>query len=147
MPRPAVVLVEDDESVAHWTARALLALGFVPRVFTGVEAASEALEAARGGAWPDAMLVDVDLPNIPGTVLVQLLIDRGMDPSETVVVLMTGYEMDGSVRHIAERLGVRAVLAKPFRRGALIQALGPTGLAQVPASIEDSVPPGILRLH
>ncbi len=77
MPRPTVVLIEDDEAVAHELSRALFALGLAPRTYTGWRAASEALEGLDTGMWPDAMIVDLDLPHVPGTILSQTLIQRG----------------------------------------------------------------------
>jgi CheY-like chemotaxis protein len=140
MPRPTVVLIEDDEAVAHELSRALFALGLAPRTYTGWRAASEALEGLDTGMWPDAMIVDLDLPHVPGTILIQTLIQRGLDPRETRLVLMTGYEMDGGVRHIAQRLGVRDVLAKPFRRRRLAEALGlPLPSAPAPTGEDSSV--------
>ncbi len=115
--RRRVLVVEDDELLCDIVRRALAGAGIVAE-FTGT--AAEALRVLERAERLDAVLLDLGLPDRPGSWLLEHIHGRDRD---LPVVVMTGYGEYGL--HHLKRLefGELIMLPKPFRIAELEQAL------------------------
>lgn len=131
--RPLVLIVDDDDAVRQLERRTL-----VPAGYDVVEATSgaHALALINGGLHPDLVVTDLDMPGIPGELLVQRL--RAARPHQRVL-----YVTGKIHRVLAIPPDMRAgdlFLDKPFTTKGLLDAVAQTLAA------EDAVvapPPGI----
>ena len=114
-PSRMVLVVEDDDSMSEAIQRLLKAAGFECAAF----ASAEALLA--GGVNEDTACVvsDLKLPGMSGLGLLASLRQRDVSPP---FILITAHDAPG-LREQAERCGVAAYLAKPFRGTALLEAV------------------------
>jgi len=114
MPRPSVLVVEDDDDIRSLVAWSLRADGYdVTEVANGAHAvdviAGPMMFGEDSERAPDLIVTDVRLPGISGlTLLAGLRAQRCATP----IILMTAYEIE-RVKPIAEALGA-TVFAKPF---------------------------------
>jgi CheY-like chemotaxis protein len=84
----------------------------------GVSTGREALDACRQGAF-DAVLTDLDLPDIPGDVLIGAILSHC---AHATVVVVTGEAEPAPTR--ARAAGARVVFTKPVEWSAVVAALG-----------------------
>ena len=131
-----VLVVEDTPTQAELARILLTGMGHEVRV---VAAATPALSTAR--EWhPDAILLDIELPDFNGFELFKQLRAEGID-SEVIVVTA-----DGSHRALKEamRLGAWDYIVKPYNKLALAtpldQALKKRGLERRLAKAEETRP-------
>jgi DNA-binding NtrC family response regulator len=115
---PFHVLVVDDEPLIRWSVTETLAdLGLD---VDEAECAASALRAITTAALPfDVILLDLRLPDMHDLSLLATI--RQLLP-ETPVVLMTAFGSP-EVMAQARKLGVQAVLNKPFELGELTQVV------------------------
>jgi len=109
-----VLLVEDDPDIRMIARMALRQAGG----FTIIAAASgaEAL-ALLAGVRPDVILLDVMMPEMDGTEVLQAV--RAMSSLDSVpVIFLTAKAMPGELARL-RALGARAILTKPFDPAAL----------------------------
>ncbi len=102
MPRPKILVVDDEESMRYFLNRSLARKGFA---VTAVDSGEAALQA-----------VEDDLPELDGIEVMRRLRQRERPPQ---VLLMTGF---GTVERAldAMREGAADFITKPFRTEALI---------------------------
>jgi len=100
------VLIVDDDSRFRLSARELLT-GRGYEIFGEAGSAREA-RAAMASRWPDAVLLDVNLPDADGVDLAAEL--RGSHPG--VRVLLTSSDPGAVPRRLVERSGARGFVAK-----------------------------------
>ncbi len=102
-----ILLVDDEESVAHMEKRLLERLGYKVTVFTS---GTEALDAFRDDPDRyDLIVSDMTMPNMPGDLLsVEILKIRPGIP----ILICTGFSQSLTKKR-ARELGIRSVLAKP----------------------------------
>ena len=131
-----VLVVEDTPTQAELARILLTGMGHEVRL---VAAAAPALTAARD--WhPDAILLDIELPDFNGFELFKQIRAEGID-SEVIVVTA-----DGSHRALKEamRLGAWDYIVKPYNKLALAtplgQALKKRGLERQLARAEETRP-------
>jgi two-component system, response regulator, stage 0 sporulation protein F len=114
MHAPAIWVAEDNDDVRTSIAEYLRHLGYCVQEFAdGLSMANAMWEVLEiGGCYeaPELVLSDLRLPGCDGLALCAML--RRTD-WKTPVVLMTAYG-DREVYRQADRLGVLAVLDKPF---------------------------------
>ena len=105
VPKPSILLVDDDERLRSRMARAFEVRGYEARQAEGYD---EAVAAASAESTEYAV-IDLRMPGKSGLEVVRAL--RGIDPSTKIVVL-TGY---GSIATALEavRLGATHYLTKP----------------------------------
>jgi PAS domain S-box-containing protein len=113
----SVIVVDDEETVAHFVATRLRQLGYEPTVFC------EPLDALHAfAATPHrfhALVTDLTMPHLTGADLVQQIRSRGwLIPA----VIITGYGGDG-VRGNLNTLPCCTLLQKPFSGDELARAL------------------------
>ncbi|MFV1959429.1 MAG: response regulator [Planctomycetota bacterium] len=115
VPRPRVLVIDDEESMRHALAKALARGGYdVIEAATGREGRDR---FAAGGV--DAVLTDMRLPDLGGLDLVAIFTE--MRP-EVPVILMTGY---GSLESALEamRRGAKDYVQKPFAMEDILRLL------------------------
>lgn len=115
MAAPKVLVVDDEKSILASTRLLLVDMGY--RVATCGIAAE--IRATIEREEPDVVLQDV---RMPGLDLDALVMDIRKDPrwKRLPIVVFTA-SLD--VEEIAERIGARAILDKPFRPQDLHEAL------------------------
>jgi DNA-binding response OmpR family regulator len=112
---PAIIVVEDDDSMRLAIERILRAGGFVAVAFDSAEAAIEAGNIATA----DALVFDIRLSGMSGFDLYRRVIEFGERPP---VIFITAHD-EPDVRKEAEDLGASAYLPKPFSGRALLDEL------------------------
>jgi DNA-binding NtrC family response regulator len=134
MSKPAILVVDDDESLARTIATFLEAKGYPVTALTD---GAEALEAVRRGQHP-IVIADIYIDRVSGLEILQEA--RACNPS-TAVVLMTGR---GSVRTTveADRGGAFEYLAKPFEMHRLLEVVERVEAANRPAPEPAGEEPG-----
>lgn len=115
-----ILVVEDDSSVRHFTARALALDGH--DVVTAEDGAEGLDQLVGRGGGVDLVLSDIRMPEMDGIELAQAMASRF---PQVRVLLMTGY---AEQRERADTLAnVSGVVSKPFTlsdiRAAVSQAL------------------------
>lgn len=113
-----VLVVEDDPQVLDIARELLAELGYT------VETAADgeiALMRLRLRADIDALLLDLDLPRLPGPQLIRQL---KADGNPVPIIAMSGTQSATDPRYMAS-LGADATLLKPFGLKALSDALKP----------------------
>ena len=102
-----ILLVEDEEEMAAWLARALKQSGFVADVAPDANTAEALLVAGNGY---DAVVLDLGLPDRSGASVLAGMRDRG--DATPVLVLTAKGALPDRVRML--KLGADDFLAKPF---------------------------------
>jgi CheY-like chemotaxis protein len=110
-----ILVIEDQEDLAELYESSLTGAGYEVNVaYTGEEGIAE-FQASP----PDAVLMDMTLPEMHGTKVLAKI--RDLSPSVPVLVV-TGETMAES-REVCERLGVQEYLAKPPDYDALLRGI------------------------
>lgn len=118
VPRPVILVAEDEESVRRMIGLVLRAAGYDSVLCADGLDAAERLEA---GEHVDAVLMDLRMPRMGGLELVARL--RRRPESEALpVVAMSAYNDEVQERE-AIAAGADAFLAKPFTVDDLSRAL------------------------
>ena len=117
LPKSVTAVIIDDQ---------LQVLQFVQRVFQANQwtahcflTASEALEFLSEDHAIDCLLIDLMMPGVDGTSMLEELEQRG---SEIPVVLMSGFSKTNMHELLRFRC-VSSLLEKPFRRTELVKAI------------------------
>ncbi len=108
---PRVLIVEDDEAVRGFLARALERGGWEP---VGVRTGEEAMEHVRRDPRIAAVLIDGLLPDMHGVRVADILLD---DPAGGRVAICF---ISGAIRENRPAEGGVAALSKPTRLAELI---------------------------
>ena len=119
-----ILLVEDEAALADVMARNLR----VRHHDVDVEATAEAAILRMSEAWPDVLVLDVNLPDLTGWEILRRL--SSTDRNRVRVVVISAAPI--SQKRIDEFKPERA-LQKPFPIDALIRALGEVMPALAPA--------------
>lgn len=127
MPRRRKILAVDDNRMNLAILEELLSDDFDLRC---AETGGEAISVAKG--WePDAVLLDVMLPDIDGlTVCTRLRNDPALRHTMIVFVTAKALEMERAAGFAA---GAKAYLAKPFDGGELLEILTQLGVSKLDA--------------
>ena len=112
----SAVIVDDQLHVLQFVQRLFQANHWSAHCFL---TASEALEFLSEGHTPDCLLIDLMMPCIDGTSMLEELEQRG---SEIPVVLMSGFS-ETSMSELLRFRCVSSLLEKPFRPAELMQAI------------------------
>ncbi|MGH9457673.1 MAG: hybrid sensor histidine kinase/response regulator [Thermoanaerobaculia bacterium] len=115
IPAGRILLIEDDEAIAEGLAALLSVQG------TEVEIApSGAAGIERAATFqPDLVILDIGLPDIPGTVVFERLREKRPD---LPILISTGHASAGSVQRQIERDRV-AYLMKPYEMTTLLDSI------------------------
>ncbi|HVU18141.1 MAG TPA: response regulator [Candidatus Didemnitutus sp.] len=115
--QPRILVVDDDEMLRKLVQRTGLRYGW------NVTLASDGLEAARlvmDTRW-DVLLTDILMPGMDGVELIRLVRRRG--PNTVIVATTGGGNFEVDYLHMAQLLGARLVLRKPFGLQELIDVM------------------------
>jgi len=115
-PPRRVMVIEDDDGVAHVLEARLSAAGYDARCFSS---AAQALGAHLADPH-DVIVLDVNMPGMDGYEFLERL-ERDAPARVPVIVLSAGHPELVSRRAI--ELGAAAALAKPFRPAELLSAI------------------------
>ncbi len=111
-----VLIVEDDSAMAQMCAKLIRRRGHSAVI---AESCRDALEIVKRGGEIDAVLSDIQMPQMSGF---ELLAELRQFSTELPVILMTGYSnLVSSSEALA--LGAADYLAKPFDAKTLIGSL------------------------
>lgn len=112
---PVVFVVDDDISVRESLELLIGSAGWQPGIF---ESATEFLAQPRM-AVPNCLILDVNLPELNGLDLQQLI---AAERTETPIIFVTGYgDIPTSVKAI--KAGAAEFLTKPFREDVMLSAI------------------------
>jgi two-component system, OmpR family, response regulator VicR len=110
-----ILIIEDDPNFARFLARLFERIGHRPALCA---IPAEVVDLARSHA-PDLIMLDVMVDRAGGWHILHKL--KNVTPAP--IVMMTGAEVDDSMRRDAVLLGARDVLHKPFPSVQLIELL------------------------
>jgi len=120
VPAPLVLVVDDSALVTEALGVLLEAVGYRTAAAGSVD---EAVRTARD-LHPDALLLDLTLPDGDGLDILGALRDDGPVP---IAIALTGHDDPATAARCREA-GCQAVLTKPVRAAALVQALAEVGV-------------------
>ncbi|HEX5480761.1 MAG TPA: response regulator [Dehalococcoidia bacterium] len=124
-----ILLIEDEASLADVLARNLRAHGHDTVIAGSAEAALDAIDAGV----PDALILDINLPDLTGWDVL-----RRLTPAQrgTVRVIIISAAPVSQKR--IEEFSPDVTLQKPFPIGALLRALAPEAAQAVPGEGQQS---------
>jgi CheY-like chemotaxis protein len=112
-----VLVVDDDQESRNLLSEVLGANGYPVQALEGSEAFWEALSQDSSRA---IILVDLRMPGDSGLELLRKLQQRNI---KCDAILMTSF-LSGTERELAQELGVKGFLEKPFRLSELLRVVG-----------------------
>jgi two-component system, OmpR family, phosphate regulon response regulator PhoB len=129
MGQKTVLVVEDEPAV-----RAMLSLVLETRDYRVVRAedGQQALVMVQT-EWPDAILLDLMLPNVDGFSVIEALYHDARSARIPIIVMSAGHRLE-----MMGRRGVRAFLSKPFDIDGLMRALEDALTSAPPADAPQS---------
>lgn len=104
-----VWMIDDDHEIAEATRLMLKLLGWEMRHFASARAAGSELLA---GQRPDFFLLDVNMPEVNGLLMLDFIRHRRV--WDALPVIMLSAETPETIKAEAYRLGADAFLAKPI---------------------------------
>jgi DNA-binding response OmpR family regulator len=111
-----LLLVEDEQSLREALSTILSEAGYSVRV---AEGGIEAVDSFVSNPDVDLVLMDLGLPDIPGTEAFERM--RGIRPSVRCIVVSGN--LDAKQRSLLYEAGVRAAIRKPFRTAELLETV------------------------
>jgi CheY-like chemotaxis protein len=114
---PLILVVDDDPRIATAIGLALRSSGL--RVLTAPEAL-EAVSIART-AHPSAILMDVMMPGMEGSVAAALMKDS--EELRDIPIILVSALPEEELRSRAAEVGAAGYVSKPFRKVDLLRAL------------------------
>src|SRR5574341_751489 len=133
----AILIVEDDQSLAWAEARVLRQAGHTP--IHAPDAHTALQEAADR---PDLILLDLRLPDLPGEEVLRRLKSRP-ETAQIPVLVITGYPEAAAQLRAAAEASVVDILLKPFASARLSQMVESV-LSESPAQDSEE---GLLLSH
>ena len=143
MPKPAILVIDDEESLASMVSAYLEAKGYrVAAALTG----EEALEEIASGGY-DIVVSDIYIDEVTGLDILRAA--KGQRPDCAVILMTARGSVETTVE--AEEGGAFEYLAKPFEMGELLQAVrrAEASLGATPPEDagEEAAPPGGMVGH
>ena len=134
MPRPDILVVEDDAAIAQFVGASLSAAGMAPRLAGDGASAQEALRAAA----PALLIVDLGLPDAEGVELIaRWRAERGTP------ILVLSARIQEAEKIAALDAGADDYLTKPFSVGELLARVR----AMLRRAAAEPAAPAVLRVH
>lgn len=113
-----ILIVDDSPSVRHMTANALKAAGCEPlTAMDGVDA----LNVLRSGPVPDAILSDVEMPEMDGFAFAEAV--KSTPEYSDIPFLFITSRVSEKHRQRAAEIGITGHLAKPFTNADLVEVV------------------------
>lgn len=114
MTKPLILIVDDETQIQRFLGHALTASGY-DTAFAGT--GQEALEAAAN-LRPDAMILDLGLPDLNGKAVIETLRTKSNLP----IIVLSAHDQEME-KIMALDLGANDFIAKPFGIGELLARL------------------------
>jgi len=114
MTKPLILIVDDEPQIQRFLGHALAASGYD----TAFAATGQAALAMVASAKPDAMILDLGLPDLNGKAVIETL--RAQSNLPIIVLSAHDQEME---KIMALDLGANDFIAKPFGIGELLARL------------------------
>ncbi len=114
-PDPTIFIVDDDAAVRAGLTMLVESCGWAVRSCASAE---EFLGSYDRDAW-GCLILDLQMPEISGADLQQILIEQGID---LPVIVVTAYK-DHPMTDRARAAGARAIIAKPFDEDDLLREI------------------------
>ncbi|MBC8247337.1 MAG: sigma-54-dependent Fis family transcriptional regulator, partial [Deltaproteobacteria bacterium] len=114
-PDIRILIVDDDEDICEMLSQLIQKEGFKAVVANDGEPALKAIRSFS----PDVVLLDMQMPEMDGTVVLQKI--QASDPDLPVIIITAYGKIRGAVEAI--RAGAHGYLAKPFDHNEVIQAV------------------------
>jgi two-component system chemotaxis response regulator CheY len=115
-----IMVVDDSLAMRLIVMKTMREAGYSGHNFIQAEDGVKALEAIRSSE-PDLVLCDWNMPNMTGPELLQVMNDEGIQTKFGFVTTEATPEM----KHKAEEMGARFLIAKPFTPDSFKAALDP----------------------
>lgn len=115
--RISVVAVDDDETILEIYETGLASAGFEVRTFSEPKKAREFFAAAKPGAVPDVILMDIMMPGVDGITLMNDI--RSHDAAAHIPIIAVSGLNDAATLNDALLFGAMDYLVKPFDLDAL----------------------------
>src|SRR5262245_27961064 len=115
---PAIVIVDDDESVCSAMDRLLRSLGMDTDMFTSGDEFIKYIETVRAFC-PDCVVIDVQMQGMNGLEVQQVLV-RSKTPLPVIFITANN---QANVRERALQAGAVAFLPKPFDGEVFVKTL------------------------
>src|SRR5450830_1484148 len=116
-----IMVVDDSLTVRKVTQRLLEREGYTVLLAKDGVDALEQLHERQGGALPDLMLVDIEMPRMDGFDLTRNV--RGDARTDDIPIIMITSRSADKHRNYAMQLGVNAYFGKPFQESILLGAI------------------------
>ena len=120
-----ILIADDSPAMRSFVRRVIELSGFELSACFEAGDGAEALDVLRG-EWVDAILTDINMPNVDGEEFLRRLADDDMLRSIPAIVISTDATENRIARLLA--LGARGYVTKPFRpetlRAELERTLG-----------------------
>ena len=117
-----IVIVDDDPSVSDSLMVLLETLGFQTQSYTsGMDFLADEQRDHLG--W---LIIDQHMPGIAGLDVLAVLQGKGIS---SLTILITG-RIDNAIAERANKLGVAAILEKPFSINRLVELIGGGAMGQ-----------------
>jgi len=113
-----ILVVDDSPSVRHMTANALKAAGCEPLTATD---GLDALEVLRRGPLPDAILSDVEMPEMDGFAFAEAV--KSSAEFGSIPFLFITSRVSEKHRQRAAELGITGHVAKPFTASDIVEVV------------------------
>jgi DNA-binding NtrC family response regulator len=118
--RPTVLFAEDDTALRKIVEGLLDDAGFeVLSAEDGEQALALFVERTQAGAVPDAVLADINMPNMDGLELIDRI--KALEPQIPVVFVTAYSSVESAVT--ALRKGAFDYITKPFRNDHLVRTV------------------------
>src|SRR5262249_18498922 len=119
VPRPIVVIVDDNHTVTKALAKLVERAGFDTMPFhRGEEALSYCTGAVADGNAPAVAVIDIPLPDINGLILAQKLRERF--GAQTPIVVVSGDTSMETIKSLSH-VGATYFFSKPINPAALVE--------------------------
>ena len=113
------VLIADDEMLARYSIRTLIAKNFTQLTVVGeAESGRQAIEIADAEC-PDIIFMDIKMPGINGLEASNTILQKH---PETIIIILTAHD-NFSYAQKALNEGVQSYLLKPFQKQVVIQTI------------------------
>lgn len=128
--RRTILVVDDEDLVRGTTALMLASAGYAVHEAADAAVAERLLDRLDAeGAHVDAVVSDVAMPLVSGVELARRVRER----APSLPVLLLSGRVDATLEADAEAAGVDALLAKPYRRRELLDAVERALAARTPS--------------
>jgi two-component system KDP operon response regulator KdpE len=114
MTKPLILIVDDEPQIQRFLSHALSASGYE----VAFEATGQGALAAVAAQKPDAMILDLGLPDLNGKAVIEALRQRSNLP----IIVLSAHDQEME-KIMALDLGANDFIAKPFGIGELLARL------------------------